>query len=548
MHPLGIDLGTTYSAVSKWVSSPRYTGADPYTLPLEGGPTLPSKVFVEEADGGGVRFLVGRNALKQGILRPGQLVSAVKRRMDDAGHAYQILGHTLGPIDISAEILKSLLGVVDSVEAPGRYVPAGVVVTVPHYFRHHQNANTFAAALKAMRDLYAGREVAGGPESLMLGLLAEPIAVGLDYAFGRDGGDVDETVLVFDLGGGTFDVTVATLHQHGRELKFRVHAIEGNDRLGGEDFDASLLRWVLEANGIDLQALGEADRNRALHRILPVVAQEKEALSDVLRTDMAVAGAVGARHLEQPVLRADLERCLSGQAGDGRDYRGEVADRVDAVLSKAGLRPQDVTWVLMAGGSSRIPLFKQVIDERFGAGKRKDSADVHTAVSRGAAIYAAYLLDERLQQAGQPRRHLTLWDRIGIEEVTAHKLGIELNGRFLEFLGDSKLTPCSKTKFFEPTAVSADGSRVSLRPLRVVQGHASDYVPVGEVQVDDIHLHGRRREDVRIGITLTAHRNLVKVRVDVKGGSADGGDYAREGTLALGAEAADGNGGNGKEP
>lgn len=536
MHPLGIDLGTTYSAVSRWTSSARHTGADPYTLPLEGGPTLPSKVFVEETEGG-VSFLVGRNARRQGILRPEQLVAAVKRRMDDAAHVYEILGRSYGPVDISAEILKSLLEVVESVEAPGAYVPGGVVVTVPHYFRHHQNANTQAAALKAVRDLYGGRQVPGGPESLMLGLLAEPIAVGLDYAFGRTGGDVEETILVFDLGGGTFDVTVATLQQRGRELTFRVHAIEGNDRLGGEDFDASLLRWVLEANAIDLQALEEADRNRALQRILPVVIQEKETLSDAMRAEITVAGAIGARNLEQPVQRADLERCLSGQAGDLRDYRGEVGDRVDAVLAKAGLRPRDVKWVLMAGGSSRIPLFNRVIDERFGPDRRKNSAAVHTAVSQGAAIYAAYLLDERLQQQGLPRRHLTLWDRITIQEVTAHKLGIELNGRFLEFLGDSKLTPCSKTRFFEPTTVSADGSRVSLRPLRVVQGQARDYVTVGEVHVDDIYLHGRRRDEVRIGITLTAHRNLVTVRVEAKGGAADGSDYVREGTLAIGAEA-----------
>ena len=532
MHPIGIDLGTTYSAISKWVSRTNFTGGETYNIAQESGYTLPSKVFLDEEDGTSY-FIVGSQAMRDGIRRPEQLVTAVKRKMDNASFRYKLLGRSYSPIDVSAEIIKKLLKVAESIEAPETYVPEGIVVTVPHYFKQHQNVNTYQAALKAIKDLYAGRKTNGPLEDLMLGVLAEPIAAGLDYAFQRDAADGEENILIFDLGGGTFDVTIFSLRQQGSSIRFKVLAVDGNDRLGGEDFDTSLFEWMCQEEGLDLSALDDKTRRNALKKILPEVTKAKEDLAAAKRTELLIAHAIGAEHIEMEVKRADFEACITGKAGDMKDYYSVVEAKLQGVLTKSGLSESDITWVLLVGGSSRISLFKKLIEDNFGLDKCKDSGNVRLAVTRGAAIYAAYLLDEKLEQAGKPRKHLALWDHIEIEEVTAHQLGIELNGRFKMFLKDGEPTPRSRTKIFEPTTLSANGQRAKLDCIRIAQGNRNDYAIVGEVELDDIYTHGRKIDDISIPITFTAHRNLVTVKVLVKQGNADGSDYVKEGQLTF---------------
>ncbi len=532
MFPLGIDLGTCQSAVSKWTSRTAFTGSEPYVIPLEGKPTLPSKVFFDELDGV-VSVVVGGAAARAGIRGPDRLIQAVKRKMDDRNFEYEVLGRSYGPIDVSAEILKTLLKTVDGVEGPGTFVPEGVVVTVPHYFKHHQNVNTQDAALAAIRETYSGRQIPGDVDDLMLGLVAEPIAAGLDYAFAR-GCDGKENVLVLDLGGGTFDVTVITIDQVGTRIFFKVQAIDGDDRLGGEDFDRSFLRWLCEAEGLNLDGMGEKERAMALYQLVPAVSEAKEVLSTTKRTEIALANVVAGRNVEREIRRAEFEACITGRAGDGRDYFSEVESKLEKVLNKAGMEPDDVTWVLLTGGSSRIPLFRDLVEQKFGLSKCKLAGDIDLAVTRGAAIYAAHLLDERLEEAGKPRKHLDLWDRIEIEEPTAHELGFVLDGRFNGFIRDNEPTPKSKTRLFEPTILSPDGSKARLGKIPIAQGTRDDFSIVGDIALEDIHTHGRALDDISVNARFTAHRNLVTVRVEVDKGNADGSRFVREEVLRLG--------------
>ena len=156
------------------------------------------------------------------------------------------------------------------------------------------------------------------------------------------------------------------------------------------------------------------------------------------------------------------------------------------------------------------------------------------AVAKGAAIYAAHMLDLRLVEAGEPPKHTGLWDHIEIEEVTAHELGLEFEGGFLRVIGDNEPTPRTRTKLFEPTALSPDERTAKLDPIKIAQGNKNDYAIVGEVALEDIFTHGRKLEDITISVRFKADRNLIGVRVEVERGDKDGSLYVREGELRLG--------------
>jgi len=537
-HPIGIDLGTTYSAIAKWVSKKAFTGSEAYHIPSENSNTLPSKVFIEpDEETGKVDFVFGKTAMAKGTNIPDQYITTVKRNMDDASYRYSILGNEYSPIDISAQILKHLLFIAEGVEGPTTYVPAGIVVSVPYYFKQHQNINTKEAALSAIKASYRNRQLAGKVEDLFLEIIAEPIAAGLDYAFNRDVWNSAENVLVFDLGGGTFDVTIFKLVQNDKSIQFKVLAVSGDDRLGGEDFDQSFFHWVCDHENIDLDTLDDKTRRRALKEIQPKITEAKHTLSVIKRTDLTIANAIGARHIEiDPVKRKDFEACISGKQGLKKDYIGHIEFLLEKVLGKANFEASDIDCVLAVGGSSQIPVIKDLLSDTFGQSKLKDAGDINLAVAKGATIYAAYLLDERLAKNNQPRKkYLDKWDKITIEMVTPHQLGIYLKGRFYTILSDNNLTPCARTEFFYPTRLSDDGQCAILDKIEVLQGEPSEYSKVGEIDLENIYTHGRDLKDITIQITFTAkNSSIIHVSILVEKGQMDQSNFIKEAELKLG--------------
>jgi len=535
-HPIGIDLGTTYSAIAKWVSKVAFTGSEAYHIPSESSNTLPSKIFIElDDETGKIDFVFGRTAMAKGTNRPDQYIVTVKRNMDDAAHEYAILGNTYSPIDISAQILKHLLYIAEGVEGPGTFVPAGIVVSVPYYFKQHQNVNTKEAALSAIRQLYNNRKFKGKIEDLFLELIPEPIAAGLDYAFNRDAGDSTETILVFDLGGGTFDLTIFKLIQKNKTIQFKVMAVSGDDRLGGEDFDQSFFYWVCDHENITLDSLDDKTRRRALKEIQPKITEAKHTLSVVKRTDLAIANAIGARHIEiDPVKRKDFEACISGKSGLKKDYIGKVEFLIDKVLEKANCSASDIDFVLTVGGSSQIPMIKNMLSDFFGHARLKDANDINLAVAKGATIYAAYLLDERLEKNNQARRFLDKWDKIDIQMVIPHQLGINLKGNFYTILNDNNLTPCSRTEFFCPTRLSDDGQCAVLEKIEVLQKDQFKISKVGEIDLQNIYTHGRELSDITIKITFKAKKSsMIHVSIHIEKGNMDQSDFIKEAELKL---------------
>ena len=534
MHPIGIDLGTTFSAITKWVSKPNFVGSQAYQIPSETSDTLPSKVYLEkDEDNGQITFVVGSTAANMGVINPDNFISAVKRSMDETDYNYLVYGNSFSPVDISAEIIKFLLKQAEAVEAPSKYVPMGVVVTVPYYFKHNQNLNTKNAAIKAIQDLYSKR--AENIDELFLGLVAEPIAAGLDYAFSQSSTQVNnENFLIFDLGGGTFDVTVFSLSQTENAVEFEVLAIDGDDRLGGEDFDRSLFLWVCDKEDFDLNSLADREKGRALKKILPEITKAKVDLSGSFRTMITVPYAVRELHIDLEAKRKDFEKCISGENGDKRNYLDEIVNKLDLVLFKAKMSAGDINSVLLTGGSSQIPCIKEIIENKFGAAKVRNIANVQLAVARGAAIYAAYLLDKKLMAAGKPRKHLDRWEKIEIVEPTAHNLGIPTSRvPFLTILRENSITPAAQTRIFNPTVITPDGTKAVLEKLVVLQGNKKNHAEIGQISVGDIYTHGRKRTAIPIRITFTATTTLVRVRIHVAQGKADKSDLIIEEPLSF---------------
>jgi molecular chaperone DnaK (HSP70) len=364
----GIDLGTTNSAIA-------HTGIDgrPEVLAgLAGSPTTPSVVLFAGQD----EHVVGEGARREARLDPEHVCALVKRRMGDAEWRFVAHGKAWSAPAVSALILKSL--VADAAFATAE-TPTSAVITVPAYFGDEERRATVLAGT------YAGLDV--------VDVLSEPIAAALSYGFGRlDGtpdlakGDAHETVLVYDLGGGTFDATVIEL----ADRRIAVLAVEGDHQLGGADWDERialhLSRRFCAENPDAEDPLDDSAGSQAL-----VLAAEraKHQLTDADSTDVVVAHD-GARSVVR-ITRSELEEMTA-------PLLRRTVDLTRACLAEAARRGvADVDRVLLVGGSSRMPVVAAALRDELGLEPRLHDPDL--AVARGAALYGEKKELERMVAA-----------------------------------------------------------------------------------------------------------------------------------------------------
>jgi len=466
----GIDLGTTNSVISV------YQGGKPLVIEIDGNVTTPSVVRFKEED-----KQVGEMAKRAMMIDPENTISSIKRKMGDRDYSVEMFGQSYNPIEISSYILDHLklkASEQDKIDLKGNVLHA--IICRPANFNANQIEDTRKAA-----------EIAGFEK---VWLLEEPVAAAIAYGYNKG---EEQNLLIYDLGGGTFDVCI--LHT-GKDSKgnntYEVLSTEGIQDLGGDDFDQKIVEVLVdqlrEKSGIDIQE-EEKDQGVNLKRIRTARQTVKEAaekakkeLSEQEISSIIIADVIADEGGTSHSIECDLSRKEFDDMIRDLIYRSK--DCIETALSNASMKIEDVSRILLVGGSTRVPLVRTMIEEMFGEDPWRD-IDPMLCVAEGASVKGSSLLADILPVGEEGIEEEDLEKDQEVKTITDYNLGIEVRGGKLSTIIEKGVeAPASQAKLYSVGPDNPSTVRISIYQAPDDVEYVSDEAAMhlGEFYLTDI--------------------------------------------------------------
>ena len=518
--PIGIDFGTSNSVMSGYKQSTLVTGPTSFNFPLTSSFLYPSIALLDH-DNGVIR--TGAAAYNRRITDPQNVVVSVKRRITSADK-YILSNKEYTNVDIVESIISDFSKEVKLTDH--EFSPGVITVTVPYYFGENENAFILKTAQNALKSqLNYNAEIF---------LLPEPIAASLACIYQLHESSIDSKVfLIYDIGGGTLDLTLVRITNNNSTFEYEVLANDGICNFGGDDIDELLLDYVIYHEGIE--NLNLDDRHLLLNkaRLIEECKEAKHNLSINEHYSFMCSNLFGVDggYIELEITRDNLNSILSGQLGSKRNMIEEFSECLNQIYSKARINKESVNFIVPVGGTSFIPAFRDLVTNIHPNAKELTTSnmmDNFTIVANGASIFSAMKSDEIYNTKYHPFKQGNAIEKM--KTRVSHALYLEkFNGKLDVLIEANALSPAISHKIYYPTKLSNSGDIVDIGTVQLYQGEGNSRKNrkyIGNIDFSEyiIYSHGRKLNDIPIYIDIEATETLVTVHCKIPNGDIRGND------------------------
>lgn len=526
--PIGLDFGTSNSVLARYTDEFHQRGAFAYTLPLLNGSNIfPSIVYYNKSS---KKYITGGAARIKLVTEPGSVATSIKRKI--SSEYIEIAGMRVSPVDLTSNVISGLLSEVRSTELTMK--PTVVTMTVPYYFKQSQNYLLQKAAKKALEEVF-GREYD-------VEVIPEPVAAAIDYICSKNAEkNLSETILIYDIGGGTCDVTIVRYSLSGKSLEFEVLGIDGDEKLGGDDIDYLLLNHICRENNIDITVLlADSKYAKTVSALLDEVRVAKENLSTQDAYNLILPALYvndSYINIDSVVTKQELNDILKNEKRSGCEK--SILDAIDDAIKrlKTKTRNVDVNLLLPIGGSSQIPSIQRVVKDNYPGSEHFILPDKGSQISvaRGASVYSALKDSRGLSPLGRSIQNISIKMRV------PHSLSVAMHdGTLVKLINSNSPAPCKATKKFYATCCDSGKQLIELSAIELYQGEgisvSSDGVePVGKIDLSKylLYTHGRDLTDIPFEVTFRADATNLEANIVAKGVLQDKADLIINETIKL---------------